>query len=205
MSTDAHGHGHGHRHPFHHRWNHNSAYYPALAGVVAGYDRVLDVGCGDGTLARYLADEGHRVTGLDADASVLPGAGPGPAFVHGDALDLPFPDASFDAVTMVGVLHHVDAVPALAEVRRVLRAAGRVAVIDIPAARGPRDAAAWVRYRWVHNVARRGAAHWEPPTAKVDPHLGGAATRARLEEGLPGAVVRRLPLWRYLAIWTAPA
>ena len=191
-------------HPFRHRWNHNSEYYPALAGVVAGCDRVLDVGCGEGTLARYLSGEGHRVTGLDADASVLPGAGPGPSFTLGDAEDLPFPDESFDAVTMVAVLHHVDAPRALAEARRVLRPGGRLAVIDIARARGPRGAAAWVRYRWIHHVARRGTTHWEPGTRKVDPRLDGAATRRQLEAELPGAVVHRLPLWRYLAIWTAP-
>jgi SAM-dependent methyltransferase len=86
---------------------------------------VLDVGCGEGELARHLP-EGAWV-GLDSSAEMLARA-PDPA-VLGDAVSLPFPDASFDSVALLYVLYHLqDPAKALAEARRVLRGGGIVAV-----------------------------------------------------------------------------
>lgn len=42
-------------HPFAGRWNHNDHYYPRIAELIEGRHLVLDVGCGDGSLARFLA------------------------------------------------------------------------------------------------------------------------------------------------------
>jgi 2-polyprenyl-3-methyl-5-hydroxy-6-metoxy-1,4-benzoquinol methylase len=54
------------------RWNHNIHYYPLiLAAVPAGCQRVLDVGCGEGMLARELADLVPSVSGIDADANSI--------------------------------------------------------------------------------------------------------------------------------------
>jgi GT2 family glycosyltransferase/SAM-dependent methyltransferase len=90
-------------------------------------DDVLEVGGGTSGLTALLYP-GANVVNLDADASA--GASPvnrrpGTSFVVGDAARLPFPDASFDAVTMFDLLEHVpDDRRALAEVRRVLRPGG---------------------------------------------------------------------------------
>lgn len=86
---------------------------------------VLDVGCGEGELARYLPDGAW--VGLDSSAEMLASA-PRPA-VHGEATALPFPDASFPAVALLYVLYHLkDPARALAEARRVMRNGGLVAV-----------------------------------------------------------------------------
>jgi SAM-dependent methyltransferase len=95
---------------------------------------VLDVGAGNGyVLSRYAA-AGARVSGVDlTDKAIglcrrrfelarLPGE-----FLVASAESLPFPDASFDCVCSMGVLHHTpDIERALAEVRRVLRPGGRL-------------------------------------------------------------------------------
>jgi SAM-dependent methyltransferase len=85
---------------------------------------VLDVGCGEGELSRYLP-EGAWV-GLDSSAEMLSRA-PHPS-TQGKATALPFPDASFGAVALLYVLYHLDD-PALAltEAQRVLRAGGMLA------------------------------------------------------------------------------
>jgi demethylmenaquinone methyltransferase/2-methoxy-6-polyprenyl-1,4-benzoquinol methylase len=117
------------------RWRRRTA-----EAVVRSGDRVLDACCGTGDLA--LADQraGGTVTGLDFSERMLERARRKSAsveWVQGDALALPFPDASFDAATVgFGVRNVVDLERGLAELRRVLRPGGRLGVLDITTPRG---------------------------------------------------------------------
>lgn len=90
-------------------------------------DEVLEVGGGTSGLTSLLFPDAH-VTNLDADRSAAESPvnrQPRVDFVVGDATQLPFPDASFDAVTMFDLLEHVvDDARAVAEARRVLRPHG---------------------------------------------------------------------------------
>ena len=103
---------------------------------------VLDIGSGPGYLACEIAQRVGPtgvVHGIDPSTSMLAtaarrNAGERAAPVHfgiGDALTLPFPDGSFDAVTATQVYEYVaDMSAALAEARRVLRPAGRLLILD---------------------------------------------------------------------------
>lgn len=87
--------------------------------------RVLDVGCGDGSLAARLAEEGAAVTGLDPSREALARARKGHPELELAAPSpdgtLPFADHSFDAVVCMNVLQHVaDTQLLLSEARRVL-------------------------------------------------------------------------------------
>lgn len=97
-------------------------------GVAAGH-ALLDVACGPGYLAAEAARRGAAVTGLDFSAAMVELArqrNPGLRFQEGDAQALPYPDASFDAVTMnFGLLHLDQPERALAEAARVLKPGGR--------------------------------------------------------------------------------
>ena len=95
--------------------------------------RVLEVGCGEGEIARRLGDRWGDVTALD-----LPDAGlrelwrgvPGPRFLHADAERLPFVDDAFDVVVSVEVLEHlVDPEAGLREYARVGR---RHLILSVP-------------------------------------------------------------------------
>ena len=101
------------------------------AGVVA-CARVLDVATGTGALAEAAAERGAHVTAVDITPEMLDVVRerlPNAELVQADAEDLPFGDASFDAVVAGFVLNHLP-VPerGLGEWARVLRPSGRVAV-----------------------------------------------------------------------------
>jgi ubiquinone/menaquinone biosynthesis C-methylase UbiE len=93
--------------------------------LAEGATPVLDVGCGEGELARHLPDGSWY--GLDNSAEMLRRA-PEPA-LEGEATALPFRDASFGSVALLYVLYHLpDPTPALAEAHRVLRPGGLITV-----------------------------------------------------------------------------
>jgi SAM-dependent methyltransferase len=86
---------------------------------------VLDVGCGEGELARHLPPGAW--TGVDSSSAMLASA-PEPT-VRADAGELPFDDESFGSVTLLYVLYHLEEpLAALREARRVLRPGGLIAV-----------------------------------------------------------------------------
>ena len=112
----------------------------AAEAVVKPGDEVLDVCCGSGDLALAASDAGGEVTGVDFSKPMLERArrkAPELTWVEGDALALPFQDGSFDAVTIgFGVRNLADPERGLAELRRVLRSGGRIAVLDLTEPRG---------------------------------------------------------------------
>ena len=113
----------------------------AARAVVLPGDEVLDAACGTGDLALACARAGGRVTGLDFAARMLERArrkAPELTWVQGDLLELPFEEGSFDAATVgFGVRNVADLERSLAELARVLRPGGCLAILEITRPRGP--------------------------------------------------------------------
>ena len=121
--------------------------------------RVLDVGAGNGYVLSRYAMEGAIVTGVDITPTAvdlckkrfeylkLPGD-----FRVAEAAALPFPDATFDCVCSMGVLHHVpDTDAAVAEIFRVLKPGGRLIVMFYH-----RHSSQYqIKFRLVHFLKRR--------------------------------------------------
>ncbi len=106
-----------------------------LKPSVSHESRILDVACGTGDLSIALFENiGARVTGVDFCRPMLERAArkeSGIAFVEGDALQLPFDNAVFDAVTIAFGLRNLSSVEqGLGELRRVLKANGRAAILE---------------------------------------------------------------------------
>ena len=103
---------------------------PAFLDLVPEAGDALDVGCGEGRVSRLLRDRGVDVVGLDVAPRLVElaqEADSGGEYVVGSAEQLPFPDASFDAVVAFNVLMNVDdPEAAVAEARRVLRPGGQL-------------------------------------------------------------------------------
>jgi SAM-dependent methyltransferase len=192
MSKDTAVYTHGHHESVlrSHTWRTaaNSAGY--LIGSLTPGLTVLDVGCGPGTITADLAalvPDGH-VTGVDRAPGIVARARATAAergltntdFAVADVQDLDFPDDSFDVVHAHQVLQHVgDPVRALAEMRRVTRPGGLVAVRDA-------DYAAMV---------------WHPRVPGLDDWLDLYERVARAGGGEPDAG-RRLRSWALAAGFT---
>jgi demethylmenaquinone methyltransferase / 2-methoxy-6-polyprenyl-1,4-benzoquinol methylase len=125
----------------HRRWKRRVV---ALAAVKPG-DRALDLCCGTGDIAFALAQRGADVTGLDFSEKMLEvartrqqnakdmknGSRPRVAFIQGDAQQIPFPDNTFDAVTMGYGLRNLTSWEAgLREMIRVAKPGGRIVVLE---------------------------------------------------------------------------
>jgi SAM-dependent methyltransferase len=144
------------------------------AGVEPGND-VLDVACGTGNATIPAARAGARVTGLDFAPALLEIAREQAAdamveidFVEGDAQELPFDDASFDAVVSTfGHMFAPDHARTAAEMKRVLRPGGAIAV------------ACWTPEGSIGRMFRTIAELVPPPPGGQPPLLWGSEEHVR--------------------------
>jgi len=195
-------------------WNHNVHYQPVILGAVpAGCGAALEVGCGDGMLARRLAGRCTEVTAIDRDARMIALARSGEqkaqtgrvTFVEADFLSHPLAGASFDFACANTALHHMDFAAALTAMARVLRPGGRLAVVGLAANGSIGDYLAdvpGIPVNWVYR-ARYGQGGSGAPAE--DPEMTWAEVRATARRLLPGARYRRHLLWRYSLLWRKPA
>lgn len=205
-------------------WSHNSWYHRLLLSQVPdGAQRVLDVGCGAGTLARRLAEVVPQVDAFDRSPVMVEEArrsAPPTLDVRvADALTVDLPPGAYDAVVSLAVLHHLPLAEALPRMAGWLRPGGVLAAVALP--RGdlrhelPVDVAAAAAHHTLglaFSAARplTGAAlHRQEESHDAMPVADGALTtretRAAAEAVLPGVRVRRLLFFRYLLVWEKPA
>ena len=167
--ADVYTHGHHDSVLRSHRWRtaENSAAY-LLPRLRTG-QRLLDVGCGPGTITVDLAARvaPGEVVGVDRSSDVIaqapePGRGGNVRFTTGDVYALDFEDGAFDVVHAHQVLQHLtDPVAALREMRRVLRVGGTLAVRDSDYGAFTWAPASSVLDEWLelyHRVTRRNGA-----------------------------------------------
>jgi ubiquinone/menaquinone biosynthesis C-methylase UbiE len=163
------------------------------AGLRPG-QRVLDLGCGTGTLAIEMASRcpGLQIFGLDGDPEVLARAerkavraGVEITWQHGLATRLPFPDSSFDRAVSTLFFHHLateDKVSAARELHRVLRPGGQLHVADWGPPTGHLQRLLFLPVQWLDGFAN------------TTPQLAGGLTDAFRQAGFEGVQVTcRIP------------
>jgi SAM-dependent methyltransferase len=118
------------------RWWRGLGFDVVVLEAVPHGSRVLDVGCGDGSLVDHLAANGLEAVGID------PGAPEHPRLIRKRVEDV---DAigPFDAVCAVMALHHAELEPVLAAIARLLRPEGRLLACEFAWERYDERAATW--------------------------------------------------------------
>jgi len=133
---------------------------------------VLDLACGTGDLTRLAHKAGYRVIGADLSAGMLAANGTAVPLVESESSALPFPDGAFDGIVCGYALRNfTDLAASLADMARILRPGGRLAVLEV-------DAPASRFLRAGYNV-------W---FNKVVPVLGGALSDRDAYHYLPRSV-----------------
>jgi SAM-dependent methyltransferase len=130
-------------------------YPPAVPGALAAElglsptARVLDLGAGTGKLSRAIHDAGIDLLALEPQAplrEILTGHLGADRVIEGTAEAIPLPDGSIDAVTVADAFHWFDREPALAEIARVLRPGGGLALLS--------TAPDWGEQSWAHDLGQ---------------------------------------------------
>jgi len=133
---------------------------------------VLDLACGTGDLSRLALRRGYRVVGADLSAGMLAANGAATPLVEADGGRLPFADGAFDGLVCGYALRNfTDLAATLAEAARVLRAGGRLAVLEVDAP-----------------TSRLWRAGYDVWFTKAVPALGGAISDREAYRYLPRSV-----------------
>jgi SAM-dependent methyltransferase len=165
---------------------------PLAAEYLAGFDRVLEVGTGEGQVARVVSSLGAElVVGVDPTANQIEEAARragGPAYVRGGAAAIAVRSGALDAVVACLVFEHIDDVDqALGEVARVLRPGGRfVFFLNHPLLQTPNSG-------WIDDHVL------DPPEQywRIGPYLREDSSIEEVQKGVFLRFVHR-PLSRYV-------
>lgn len=180
---------------------------PELAGMKAG-ERVLDVCCGTGGLTISYAERGLIATGLDLDPRVIKIADRRVArrgltnvnFHTGSAVEMPFPDNSFDHASITMGLHELtrpDRDEIISEMKRVVCSQGTLTFLDYraPLPRGPLS--------WTARIAEFLAGHEHNGCFRDYLRQGGLAALLDRHQ-LPGERKKVLTIVEIMLARTAP-
>jgi len=201
-------------------WDHNAYYHRlVLRRLPTGSSRLLDAGCGAGLLAAKLGRRVPHVDAVDRDAGMVQRArlavGPGVVVRQADLLTDPLPEATYDAIVSLSVLHHLPLQTVLPRLATALRPGGRLIALALPRVELPRDlpvevtavsaqAAVAVALGLARLAGVSALVKDDDGMPVVAPALTVQQVRRQAKAVLPGARVRRLLFWRYLLEWERP-
>ncbi len=191
-------------------WNHNAAYYPWLRRQLRGKRRILDAGCGEGSLVRFLASPGRTVTGVDPDEDCIrrasARAAEGTEFRCCTLEEFPGP-GPFDAVIFSASLHHMDGERALDRAAALLEKGGLLLIVGLARPSAPGD--------WLLEGLRvlpcavlsllhgqKSSEELGVPVSYALPSMG--EVRALIRRKFPGARLRQGLYYRWLLRWEKP-
>ncbi|MFJ9820446.1 class I SAM-dependent methyltransferase [Streptomyces sp. NPDC101151] len=190
-------------------WNHNVHYHrTVLAAVPDGCRTALDVGCGDGLLARKLATRAAKVTGVDRSPEMIRLARERqPAnvtFLEADYLgENSLDEGAHDYVSAVAVVHHARFEEAVDRLTRLVAPGGRLMIVGLAYNHTFMDrviSGCGLPVSRLYALLR-GGKHGPLGMPTDDPAMHWGEVRKASHKLLPGCRFRRRPLWRYTLVW----
>lgn len=117
-------------------WNHNFAYHGWISKIVGKRNRILDVGCGDGTLAQFLRTPDNHILGIDPSYSSIQRAKEQNEYQNVDYIQMSFEDfnvenTKFDAIIFVASIHHMDMKEAIDKAISCLEKSGVLIIVGL--------------------------------------------------------------------------
>lgn len=198
----------------HRMWNHNAHFHRyLLRRCPESIYRSLDVGCGLGLFTQRLAEQAEVVDAIDADSTIVTEAvrcntAPNIHYFPADFLKADLPDDSYDVITAIASLHHMDLETALTKMERLLRSSGTLVVLGLYRETTMADYV----YSAISVPLNLIYLNWHPSSKQKPAML--APTRsaslslnqieAKANSILPGFRLRRHLFWRYSLIWRKP-
>ncbi len=117
-------------------WNHNYAYNHWVSQKVENRISILDVGCGDGTLAQYLRTDENNILGIDVSHSAIQKANENNTYSNVSFFQTSFEDfqpnnEKYDAIVFVASIHHMDMVNAIDKAKKLLAENGVLVIVGL--------------------------------------------------------------------------
>ncbi len=192
-------------------WNHNTAYYGWIKKNTANCRDILDVGCGDGSLVRYLEDSRRSISGIDIDEGCIKRAlgeygTANTNYICGDFETYNF-GKEFDAVIFVASIHHMDMAAALNKAKAILKPGGMILIVGLAKPSNPLD---WLveALRVVPCVVISKVRHMQSSEDGGIPvsydFQGMNEVREIADSLLPSSKIKYGLYYRYLLNWRSP-
>jgi SAM-dependent methyltransferase len=202
-------------------WDHNAYYnHLLMRQLPQSCKRVLDVGCGTGTLAARLAERVDQVDAIDRSPAMIEAAKQrtpdNVTCILADVMHQPLASERYDAIVSNTALHHLALHDALRHLAPAVRPGGVLAAVVLPRPdlrhELPVELLATIGHRALGAtfaaLRATGGGSWyriEPThdtmPKVLDPPLTTRQARQCATATLPDARVRRLVFWRYLLLW----
>lgn len=199
-------------------WTANNHYHDFLLKYVPrDCENALEIGCGTGAFARQLALRAKRVVALDLSSEMIRVAHSRSSdfanleFQLADAMTCDFPQSHFDFICSIATFHHLQQRELLRKLKDALKPGGVLLVLDLVESSSFVDRVLDVvalgvspTLRLIHNGRLKPPAEvrkaWDQH-GKHDSYLTLDQARALGDEILPGSIVSRLLLWRYMLVY----
>lgn len=193
------------------QWNHNTHFHRYLLSYIPqSIQSALDVGCGLGAFARKLAERAVGVDAIDADSTIIAEASrlnnpPNIRYVHSDFLDIDIPIESYDSISAIASLHHMDLAKTLTKMKAILRPSGTLVVLGLYQERTIADyiySLVSVPLNYVYLIRYKAA---KPVPMTTAPTRRAQLSLSQIKEVantvIPGYSLRRHLFWRYSLVW----
>lgn len=188
-------------------WNHNEHYHQRLLALLPEVcESILDIGCGDGRFTKKLLPHSQHVTAIDKDPSMVNATRAiteNIEVMSGDFLQSDqLAESSFDAITCVMTLHHLDCEAALRKMNCLLKPGGVAIVLGIGRSRSLPDYINDVLGFTASRCIRLFRGCHDHPAPKVAPKMTYREIRLTAKQVVPSCVFQRLLLFRFLLHWS---